>query len=282
MAQSDIAQQAKRHLECPMCRTAHVVAHGNFEAFVAAHLASNFGEAPPTPRAMCRNEGLASLSVGEIRLVASELRLDVRGAVERGEMERSIESQLERRVPLGEPPPHLLTLLPLRCLRAILDERSIPHDDCNDQQALVRRIEQSPKGSCLDLPPRVLKRMLATFGLVDEMHIDKAELARTVMAGRVLHKARQEESRQHRQQWQQRQQHAQGSTNTQAHVHVHHLPEHVQHLYAQQHTRSAATWQRQQQNSSGAHTRQVAPNEAIARESANRNDDTLPCCCSVM
>ena len=73
----------------------------------------------------------------------------------------------------------LLALLPVRCLRALLDDRCIPHADCVEKEDLARRIELSPKGAVFALPPRVLKQMLRDAGLVaeSETHVDKEELA---------------------------------------------------------------------------------------------------------
>ena len=200
VGQADAERRAKKLLECPVCRTTHEVARGDLSAFVAAHLASNFGDtsslesSPSRPPATRKSEGLATLTVAELRLVASELGLDMRGAVERSDIERIIEQQLERKVqrdlPVGSVPPPTLALLPLKCLRCLLESRCIPYDDCPDRESLVKRVEQSPKGSCLELPVRVLKRMLVSFGLGDEKHVDKAELARATMAGRVVYQTK--------------------------------------------------------------------------------------------
>ena len=46
VAQADPPKRAKRALECPVCRTEHVVRDANLMAFLAAHQASNFGPEP--------------------------------------------------------------------------------------------------------------------------------------------------------------------------------------------------------------------------------------------
>ena len=198
VAQSDPARRKDKLLECPMCRTAHAVAHGNMDAFVAAHQASNFGDAvPATPRAPPRtDEGLSTLTVAELMLVVRGLGIDVAGQLERSEIERAVVAACERRLPLGETAQKPLVVIPPRLLRAILEERAIPHADiATNSEELAKRIEQSPKGSCLNLPPRVLKQMLTSFGLGADaaMHIDKSELARQAMAARAIDRSRRAE-----------------------------------------------------------------------------------------
>ena len=56
----------------------------------------------------------------------------------------------------------------VRCLRCVLDARSIPHDDCVEKDDLAARVRASPRGSCMLLPARTLKAMLVSFGLGDE------------------------------------------------------------------------------------------------------------------
>ena len=101
---------------------------------------------------------------------------------------------------LGSGPPgpsEVLASLPARCLRSVLEDRCIPHDDCVDAQQLAKRIEQSPKGSVFGLPARVLKQMLREGGLTaeSEVHVDKEELARRVMVVRSLTRARKEQEK---------------------------------------------------------------------------------------
>ena len=231
VAQGDAERRAKSLFECPVCRSEHCVAHADLDAFLAAHLASNFvapeaGGPDAASRSSLRRseEGLATFTVPELRIVVDELRLNVRDAIDRSDIERAAERQLERKVPLGTTAPRTLALLPERCLRRVLDTRAIPHDDCADKEALAIRVEQSPKGSCLGLPPRVLKRMLITFGLGDEVHIDKEELARRVMAGRALHQASQAQ----KQQPQQSQQQSQQQQSQQQQQQRPHQPQHPQ------------------------------------------------------
>jgi hypothetical protein len=196
VAQSDPERRAM--LDCPLCRQAHRVAHGNLPAFVAAHRASNFqqraGGGGATPRTTRGLDGLSSLSVAELRTVVRSLAVRIDGMNERSDIERAVSDQLESKLPLGETlvDANILSHLPVGTLRAILEVRSIPHADCVLKSDLVARVEQSPKGSCFGLPPRVLKQMLRSYGYAreDEMHVDKHELARQVMVGRAFDRAR--------------------------------------------------------------------------------------------
>jgi hypothetical protein len=115
VAQGDAERRAKSLFECPVCRSEHCVAHADLDAFLAAHLASNFG-APEaggpgaTSRSSLRRseEGLATFTVPELRIVVDELRLNVRDAIDRSDIERAAERQLERKVPLGTTAPRTL------------------------------------------------------------------------------------------------------------------------------------------------------------------------------
>ena len=100
VAQADPPKRAKRALECPVCRTEHIVVHGNLMAFLAAHQASNFGAEPATPRTAVRSSqqgGLAALSVHELRLVVRALQVQrrVAGELERSDIERAISQEVD-------------------------------------------------------------------------------------------------------------------------------------------------------------------------------------------
>ena len=122
--------------------------------------------------------------------------------------ERAVIDNIEHRLPLGETlvEAKVFDHLPIPTLHALLEARSIPHADCVQKNDLVVRIEQSPKGSCLGLPARVLKQMLRNYGYACEidMHVDKHELARQVMVGRAFDRARRAAEEQQRVQHAQR------------------------------------------------------------------------------
>ena len=69
----------------------------------------------------------------------------------------------------------------------------MPHDDCVEKAELLLRVQASPRGACFALPARVLKRMITQMGCGQEASaagiVEKAELARFVMAARALERA---------------------------------------------------------------------------------------------
>lgn len=184
-------------LECPVCRSHLSVARGDLNAFIAAHCAANFGgdesTTTPSPRRVRQPmslEGLDTLTVPELLATIRQLGIqsEVAGINERNEIERCIERALPE-VPLGAQPVSAIGRLPIRCLRAILDVRRIPHSDLVYKVDLAALVVQSPRGSCMHLPARVLLHMLRDFGHGDEEHIEKSELARRVAAARLIAKA---------------------------------------------------------------------------------------------
>lgn len=146
VAQVDPARSVNQQLDCPICRTQHSVNHGDLPAFVSAHCAANFGTTPRTPRAAVVRQatGLASLTGAELIIVTKNLKLDMAGMVDRRDIEREVEKAIANNQQPGVPVDSVLQLLPMRCLRDILDMRRIPHDDCHYRVDLAKRIEQSP------------------------------------------------------------------------------------------------------------------------------------------
>lgn len=177
------------HLECPICRTLIKVANGDLSAFCAAHTASNFIGPVQTPRRRPPPEdshGLNTLTVAELKLLVAHFHLQARvaGQLEREEIERTIQDALPAPA-LGASGASPIARLPVRAMRAILEEREIPHDDCVEKGELIERVLQSARGSCMRLPSSVLVRMLGE----EAPPSDKAELARRVMAARALRRA---------------------------------------------------------------------------------------------
>lgn len=176
------------HLECPICRSLVKVAHGDLAAFAAAHAASNFIGPVATPHRKPRTDpmGLNTLTVAELKVLVQHfsLRDRVSGSLEREEIERAIETALPARG-LGASEASAVSRLPVRSLRAVLDLREIPHDDCVEKAELVERVLQSARGSCMKLPATVLLRMLGD----ETPPTDKDELARRVMAQRAFRRA---------------------------------------------------------------------------------------------
>jgi hypothetical protein len=175
-----------QYLECPLCRELLRVVHGNLAAFIAAHARTNFGPTkatalPASPRTNPAG-GLGNLSVHELKIAATQLDVDLTGAIERSDIERSIESTLD------VSPSAAIKALPPRCLRAILQARAIPHAECVEKEELAKLVLLSPKGSCLALPAGLLKRMLAALGHAGEgdCDLEKDQLARRVMLVRAL------------------------------------------------------------------------------------------------
>lgn len=66
----------------------------------------------------------------------------------------------------------------------------MPHNDCAERADLLQRVLDSPRGSCLALPTRVLNRMLTNLGYsqqeLSHVLLSKDELARFVSAARAL------------------------------------------------------------------------------------------------
>ena len=184
--------RATVHLECPVCRTLVKVANGDLAAFCAAHNARNFLGPAVTPRLKPRVDpgGLNTLTVTELKGLVEYYGLQqlTVGQLEREAIEAAILDALPKsNAPMGSPQGSPISRLPVRLLRAILDLRAIPHQDCIEKQDLVTRVEQSARGSCMQLPASVLKLMLANLGCNDQPpHADHGELARQVMAARAL------------------------------------------------------------------------------------------------
>ena len=187
-------------LDCPLCRTRHRV--DSMSVFLAAHQASHFLQGSPvTPRMPARvvdadDSSIMSLTVGELKVVARALGVSVEGLVEREAIERTIAQAVERNQPIGQHTSTATGALPLaglpqKALRAVLDHRLIPHADLVVAEDLAVRAAQSTRGSCLRLPPRVLKQMLRDFGRREDIEnaLEKEELARRCMAARALCRA---------------------------------------------------------------------------------------------
>ena len=181
-------QASTLHLECPICRTLIKVNNGDLAAFCAAHTASNFIGPVKTPRRKPPDSlsGLNTLTVAELKVLIAHFRLQARvaGQLERDEIERAIEEELPATA-LGASATSAIARLPVRAMRAVLDERDIPHDDCVEKAELIERVLQSARGSCMRLPSSVLVRMLGE----EVPPEDKVELARRVMAVRSLRRA---------------------------------------------------------------------------------------------
>ena len=187
------ANPATGHLECPVCRSLVKVANGDLAAFAAAHTACHFIGPPRTPRrrAPTDESGLHSLTVPELKALVSHLGLQasVSGELERDEIEHAIAAALPS-PPLGSAEVSPISRLAVRSLRAILELRAIPHDDCVEKPELVQRVLQSARGSCMSLPKDVLLRMHAMLSRPEETPAeDQIELARRVMAARALRRA---------------------------------------------------------------------------------------------
>ena len=126
---------------------------------------------------------LDTLTLEELNTVCKEVGATREGAFERREVEAAIQRQL------GVPQKaNVIESLSTPCLKAILDVRTIPFDDCIEQQDLVQRVLATPRGSVFKLPAKVLKRMLCDYGCEGEVYVDKENLARRVMVLRSLHR----------------------------------------------------------------------------------------------
>ena len=92
----------------------------------------------------------------------------------------------------------------MRTIKALLTARCVPFDGCIEREDLLRRCQQSHRGSLLGLPAPVLLQMLEQFGgqvrgrgpqrgcmrphvcaLQMERYVEKENLARRVMALRA-------------------------------------------------------------------------------------------------
>ena len=183
------------HLECPVCRELVKVKDGDLAAFVAAHTASNFIGPVRTPRRWPPDDpqGLHTLTVAELKLLVAHFGLQARvsGQLERDDIERAIEAALPAPPLSAADTTSPIGRLPVKALRAVLELRAIPHDDCLERPELVERVAQSARGSCMMLPSALLRRMLAALGEPDAAAtgLDKVELARRVMATRALRRA---------------------------------------------------------------------------------------------
>lgn len=151
--QCTLATWKDGHLTCPLCRASHLVGAQGLDTFLAAvaagpataaaAAAAKAAARPTTPRttAVADKDGLAALTLGELKTVSQALALD--GTL----LERSsIEASIRDRLAAGDRAE--LALLPARALKAVLQARLIPHDDCVEKADLVARVAQTHRGSC--------------------------------------------------------------------------------------------------------------------------------------
>ena len=138
----------------------------------------------PPARAWSRASArLRTLTVGELRAVAAALGLQAahpdRAAIEAAST-RCVAQPRRCRVGARAARPRAWSILALR---------EIPCDDLLEARELGDRVAASARGSCFELPPKVLKKMLGAYGLGGEQYVDKANLARRVMAARAAAQA---------------------------------------------------------------------------------------------
>ncbi|KAL3900549.1 MAG: hypothetical protein SGPRY_012443, partial [Prymnesium sp.] len=178
---------AASRLTCPLCRVVHTVAQGIDlflqEAADRELRCSNSSGRGSHATARRKDSAFADLTPEELRAIL--VALGAHGAKGgREELARALRDvlKLEAEAEGGE----ALTKLPSKALIALLRHRKIPYDDCVEKNELVSRAAVTSRGSCMQLPPKVLKQMLAGLGLSREVYVDKANLARRVMAARAL------------------------------------------------------------------------------------------------
>ena len=182
--QSSVATWKDGHLTCPMCRASHPVGNYGLNAFLVEACGAESAHErhvarPATPRQPAApKEGLEALTIAELKTVARTLSIEIATLLER----EHIEAAVRERAADG------LGSLPARSLKAILEVRMIPYDDCVEKEELVGRCVHTHRGSCMELPPRLLRRMLEQHGLGGEAPglVEKTALARRVMAARAL------------------------------------------------------------------------------------------------
>jgi len=170
-------------LTCPLCRAKHAMPDG-FDALLtsvprASHMMAVQREESARRRA--EQGSIATLSLRELLEVCKMWGVKRDGAMERRMLEEEIMHRLN--VTQGG---DVVTSLTTECLKVILAMRAIPFQDCLEKQDLVQRVLQTPRGSCFKLPVAVLKAMLREHGCEGEVYVDKDNLARRIMAVRVL------------------------------------------------------------------------------------------------
>ena len=173
--QSTLATWKSGHLSCPLCRAEHKV-HNNDVDATFGKAAEPSTSMPASARVVAR-DGLRTLTVSELRAVAAALGLEA-AHPDRADIEAAVLASLSLDAAAS------VRALPVRALRAILALREIPCDDLLEARELGDRVAASARGSCFELPPKVLKKMLGAYGLGGEQYVDKANLARRVMAAR--------------------------------------------------------------------------------------------------
>ena len=178
--QSTLATWKSGHLSCPLCRAEHKV-HNNDVDATFGKSAEPSSSRPASARVVAR-DGLRTLTVGELRAVAAALGLEA-AHPDRADIEAAVLASLSLDAAAS------VRALPVRALRAILALREIPCDDLLEARELGDRVAASARGSCFELPPKVLKKMLGAYGLGGEQYVDKANLARRVMAARAAAQA---------------------------------------------------------------------------------------------
>ena len=175
-------------LMCPLCRREHTVPQG-VDVFLQEGEMRG-GRRPPSARAGSSTprapSSLDDLSMHELKAIAESLGLQHGQMLERREITQAVAEKLAGGGHDAACSTVLLRSLPPKSLTAILRSRKIPYADCMEKEELVHRVELTARGSCMQLPPKILKLMLAELGLANEVYVDKANLARRVMAARAL------------------------------------------------------------------------------------------------
>ena len=188
----EVQQQANgdgNTLTCPLCRTVHNVTQG-MDVFLQEGDArgglrpSSAGRTPINTPRTASNSTLADLSTAELKVVAHAQGLPEETMVERADVIAALREVLGLDPPdPADPDPSANSGVPLgklspKSLTALLRSRKIPYDDCVEKEELVRRVAQTPRGTCMQLPPKILKQMLMELGLGGEVRGITASVVR--------------------------------------------------------------------------------------------------------
>jgi len=191
--------RAANTLVCPTCRAEHHVPEGKGSQWASklalkgdasswggmdartAALAEKEASVDPTLCIALSREELVAVCAAVDGVHHDTMRVKIGSLPRAGLVEeaaRRLGSSAGHQLPVSQ--------LSIRAARAVLTLRDIPYGDVLEKEELCKRVEQSHRGACHQLPTKLLKKMLAAEGLGDEVWEDKANLSRRLMAVRAL------------------------------------------------------------------------------------------------